>query len=133
MKIVTILFVFVAYGLIAAAIVNEGAQNPVFVFPTLDVPEFEFIDVTQGCGGVFECIGYIGDIIYNFVVGVIFVILFLANLLIYVAELFILIFTVAFEGAEGAPTEVNILLRLPFVAGIAFIIYKLIRSGKSED
>lgn len=133
MKIGEILFILTAFSIIKLLILNTSGNSPAVTFPSLETPDIEFLDLSAGCGGFTDCIEYVGAVLYNIGAGVIFIVLFIIELLVYLFQLFGLIISAAFTGIEGAPFWVNALLTLPFSAAIAFILYKLIRSGKSES
>lgn len=111
---------------------NTTDEIPNINFPTLDTPDIDFIDVSAGCGGFTDCIEYIGAILYNFVAGVIFLILFIINLLIYIFALLAILISVSFTGIDGAPWQFNTFIITVNAAVIALIIFFLIRSGKSD-
>lgn len=132
MKVVAIIFIFLAFTLAKVLVVNETDGQPEIIFPTLETPDFEFIDLSGGCSGFTDCIEYVGAVIYNIGLGLIFIVLFIVNLMVYIFQLFAVLLSVTFTGIEGAPFWVNLLLTVPFLASIAFIIYKLIRKGSSS-
>lgn len=133
MKIVFIIFVFLAFTLAKILVINESTESPSIIFPTFDAPALDFIDLSAGCGGFVDCLEYIGAVIYNIGLGLIFLVLFIIELVGYIFELFALLINVTFTGVDGAPFWINALMTTPFLAAIAFILYKLIRKGSSED
>lgn len=131
MKLLVILFVFMAFSVAKILVLNEAAEQPEIVFPTFDNPNISFIDVSDGCGAFVDCIEYLGAIIFNIGAGIIYVVLVIVELITYLIEFFGLILAVQFEGIEGAPFWVNLLLSFPFLAALAIIFFKLFRSGES--
>lgn len=128
--IVFILFAFSTFKILYA---NSNDAAPHFEFPTLDPPDIEFRNVSGGCGGFIDCTEYLGAVLFNIGAGIIFLVLFLIELIVYVIELFALIVEVTFTGFAGAPWWVNALSTLPFFMAIGIIIYRLVRSGESEN
>lgn len=131
MKIVAVIFIFLAFSLAKILVLNEASETPVINFPTLDPPSFDPIDLSAGCSGFVDCTEYVGAVIYNLALGIIFLILFIIDLVLYIIQLFNLLLAVSFDGIEGAPFWINALFSIPFLAMIAFILYRLIRSGES--
>lgn len=133
MKIGFILFVFLAYAMAKVLILNESQGQPAIDFPTLDIPSFDFVDLSGGCGGFVDCIEYVGAVLLNMTLGIIFIVLLLINLIVYVFEVIGKILSLTFEGIEGAPFWVNALVVTPFLAALGVVIFKLIRSGESNS
>lgn len=132
MKLLAILFILVAWTVVKGLIVEDASGVPVLTFPTFETPSFAFQDLSGGCGSFTDCIEFVGYVLYNIGLGIIFLVLFFIELITYVFELFALIFQIQFTGVEGAPDYVNVLLALPFIAGIALIVFKMARSGETE-
>jgi hypothetical protein len=133
MKILAIFFVLISFNLFKIVYNDSTDSGPVIEYPTLNLPEFNPIDVSGGCGGFVDCIEYVGAVLYNLALGIIFVVEFLIRIFVYIFQLIILVVQQTFTGIEGAPLVINVLITLPYAAGIGFIIYKLVRSGESED
>jgi hypothetical protein len=132
MRLIAILFILVTWTIVKGMILEDTSGTPVLVFPTFDTPDFEFIDLSGGCGGFTDCIEYVGAVIYNIGLGLIFLILFLVELLSYIFELLVLIFTIQFTGISGAPGWLNIILALPIVGALAIIVYTMARKGNTS-
>lgn len=132
MKILFVIFVFLAFTLFKIVYANEVTEGPTISFPTLQTPNVVFLNITGGCGGFVDCTEYVGAVLYNIGAGIIFVVLFVIDLLVYIFELLAMLTSVAFTGIDGAPFWFNAITVTLFLAGIAFIIYKLIRKGSSE-
>jgi hypothetical protein len=132
MKFVALLFVLLAYATTKAMIINDLNTAEV-EFPVLTIPTFEFIDLSLGCAGFFDCTEYVGAVLYNMVLGIIFLVLLIVELLVYIVAMFATIFSLAFTGIEGAPEYINLLITVPMLAMLGMIIYKLIRAGSSND
>lgn len=133
MKIVALLFIFLSYSVVKAMALEEINDTPAFTFPTFELPSLDFIDLSGGCGSFTDCIEYVGAVIYNFSLGIIFLILLIIELIVYVLELVALLVAIQFTGFDGAPQWVNTILTTPFLAAVGFIIFKLIRKGSSGD
>lgn len=132
MKFLTIFFIFIAFTLAKILILNEGNTEPI-VFPSFDAPDFDFIDLSGGCGGFTDCIEYVGAVLYNIGLTIIFLVLFIVELVTYVFELFALLLQVTFTGIDGAPFWINILLATPFAAAVALIIFRMSGGGEAES
>lgn len=131
LDLLVILFVLIAWSGVKAMMLNAEEPDAV-IFPTFDVPDLDFETIPNGCGGFTDCIEYVGNIIVNFVLGVVFVVLVLFELIGFIIEFVAILVTVGFEPLEGAPALVNVLLAVPTAAGIAIIIYKAIRKGDTD-
>lgn len=131
MSILQILFIIVSFAVVKGLIINE-ANSTAFELPTFTPPSITFQDVPDSCGGFTDCIEYIGDLLTNVVLGVIYLILFIVELVRYIGLLTIFIAQNAFQGVDGAPDWLNLLMSTPLIAGTAIIIYKLARSGEDD-
>lgn len=131
MKLIAIIFTLFAFALAKSMILNT-AEPGALEFPTLDFPDANFDALPTGCGGFTDCIEYVGTVLVNLVLGIVFVVEVIFALILFVIEVFVLLATVGFTGVEGAPTWINALLVLPFVVGIGLVFYRLVRSGASE-
>lgn len=132
MKIVALIMLNVLFAVFKILYANTTEEIPDITIPSIDTPNIDFIDVSGGCSGFTDCIEYVGAVLYNIGAGIIFVILFIIELLLYLFEIFALILQTSFSGIEGAPELVNLILVLPITLSIAFILYKLIRKGSSQ-
>lgn len=130
MKLIELLFILVCWTVVKGFIINDAAGTPTIVFPVLDVDSPDFIDLSGGCSGFVDCTEYLANVIKNIGSGIIFLVLFLIDLLVYLFELFALIATITFTGIEGAPSFVNVILTIAPLAGIAIMIYKM--ASRSE-
>lgn len=133
MKTVQLVFILLGYLVFQILFVGSGGAEDPIIFPTFDVPDFEFIDLSSGCGGFTDCIEYVGAVIYNIGLGIIFLILFLIELITFVFDLFALIVEINFTGFNGAPWWVNLMFTVPLGAIIALLIYRMARSGETDD
>lgn len=133
MKLLTIIFIFVSWTVVKGAIQSDLAGTPIVTFPVFETPTFEFIDLSGGCGGFTDCLEYIGAVIYNIGLGLIFLVLFLVELIQYIIAFFQLVIQIQFTGIPGAPYIVNVLLTTPFLAAIALIIYNATRRGRTAS
>lgn len=136
MKITTVVFIFIAYG-IFQVLYFQGTSQSVDAAefevgtPTFDAPVIEFIDLSAGCGGFTDCIEYVGGVLYNLVAGVIFLVLFIIELILFIIEFTVFMVTVTFTGVNGAPWWINSMIIGFFSVTISIIIYKLFRKGES--
>lgn len=132
MKVLQIAFILLAFSTAKILVITEGGEAEI-TFPTFTAPDFQFIDLSGGCGGFTDCIEYVGAVLYNIGLGIIFLVVLLANLITYIFEIIVLLIEIQFLGVEGAPWWINTLMSFPLLAGMGFIIFKLVRSGKSES
>lgn len=126
-----ITFVLIAWTGVKAMMLNADDPDSV-EFPTFDSPDVEFETLPSSCGGFTDCIEFVGLIIVNLVLAVVFIILFLIALIAFVIEFVALLATVGFEPLDGAPAFVNVLLAVPTAAGIAIILFKMLRKGDTN-
>lgn len=133
MKLLTIIFIFVAWTVVKGAIQSDISGTPIVTFPTFDPPEFDFRDLSGGCGGFADCIEYVGAVLYNLGQIIRVPIEFLIEVLQYIVEFIQLVVEIQFTGIDGAPTIINVLLTVPFFAAIALIIFNAIRRGKTAS
>jgi hypothetical protein len=129
--LLVITFVLIAWTGVKAMMLNADEPESV-TFPEFDAPDIEFNDLPDSCGGFTDCIEFVGNIIVNLVLGVVFVVLFLLALIIFVIEFVALLATIGFEPLDGAPAFVNVLLAVPTAAGIAIILYRMLRKGDTN-
>lgn len=134
MRILTIVIILVTYSVFQAAYFAESQGSTSFEFPTftLLVQPPDPGNVTAGCSGFTDCIGYVGTVIRFGFVALVSFLLIPISLAIYVVELFIFFFSLTFQGIDGAPWYVNVLIILPFVGGIVIIVVRIIRSGDDD-
>lgn len=132
MKLLPIFFLFVAFAIFKVLVISAGETETEIDFPTFEVPVFEPRDLSGGCGGFTDCIEYVGAVIQNIGEGLIFIILFIIEILAFLFALIALILSNSFEGIDGAPWWVNLLLQTPLLAAVTIILYKLIRKGDSS-
>lgn len=134
MKIVTIIFIYAAYAFGKLLIINSTTPLTPVELPVLVTPDFEFRDLSAGCGGFVDCIEYVGAVLYNIGLGIIYLVLLLVALTVYIIQFIAVLVAVSFVGFGGdAPAWLNALAILPFAAALGLIIYKLIRRGSSND
>lgn len=131
LDLMVILFVLIAWAGVKAMMLNADEPDSV-VFPTFTAPDLDFREIPESCGGFTDCIEYVGNIIVNFVLGIVFVILVVFGLIAFILEFVALLVTVGFEPLDGAPSFVNVLLAIPTAAGIAIIAFKALRKGDTE-
>lgn len=132
MKLSVVLFTSLAYTIIAALLVQETAPEVEINFPVLEVPTFDPVDLSGGCSGFSDCTEYLANVVKNIGEGVIYGVLLFFALVGFAIDLIAVIISLS-AGIEGAPWYVNLLITAPFTASIGLILYKLIRSGSSED
>jgi len=132
MKVTTIMFTSLAYTILAAMIISETVPETDINIPTLEIPAYDFIDISAGCSGFTDCTEYLANVIKNIGTGIISTVILFFNLAIFAFEIIALLLSLA-QGIQGAPWYVNVLLTAPAGVSVGIIIYKLIRSGSSED
>lgn len=133
MKITQLVVLIVSYVLVSALIVNSTSGAEPVEIPTLDVPEFDFINVTAGCGGFVDCIEYVGAVIYNIGLTIVAIIQLAFAFVGFIFAISVLIITYGVEGVAGAPAAVNVVIGGYLGITIALAIYRAIRSGKTND
>lgn len=111
---------------------NTNEELPATVFPVLASPDIDFIDVGSGCGGFADCIEYVGAVLFNIGAGIIFLVLFFINLLVFVFELFTILIDVSFTGIDGAHWTINLVLITLNSAILALMIFAMIRAGRQS-
>jgi hypothetical protein len=132
MKIITLMIIILTFNVFKILYNAEGTIGDEPTFPTLGETDVEFFPLDSGCSDVFGCIKFLAQVIYNIGAGIIFLISFIINLLIYLFELFALIVSQTFQGINGAPEWFNLIVSVFTAATIAFIIYRSIRSGETQ-
>lgn len=131
MKLLVIIFIMIMFPVLVAVYNNEQTDSTPIVFPTLDTPDLDFVDLSGGCGFFLDCIEYLANVIFNFVLGLIFLVVLIIDVVIFIVELLVLLIDLQFSGIDGAPFYINAALIMVPIAG-AISIYLMIRSGKSE-
>lgn len=133
MKLVALIFIYLVWAIFLITYANTSESIPAVVFPTLESPDIDFIDVSDGCGGFIDCLEYIGAVLFNIGAGIIFLVLFIINLIVYVFQILAILLEVSFTGIDGAPWQFNTTISTVSAAIIAMLVFRLIRSGKSTD
>lgn len=127
-----LIFVYLCFGIFQIMYANTNEELPGTVFPTLESPDITFIDVGNGCGGFTDCIEYVGAVLFNIGAGLIFLVLFIINLLVFVFELFTILIEVSFTGIDGAHWTINLVLVTMNSALLALLIFAMIRAGRQS-
>lgn len=133
MKTVALILTLVAFSIFKILYIDSSDTTPAIVFPTFVQPDIEFKDVSDGCTGFVDCIEFVGWVLFNIGAGIIFLITFLINLLVFVFRILAILVEVQFIGIDGAPWWVNIILAIPITGTVAMIIYKMARKGDTTD
>lgn len=119
----------VAYAIGGILIADEQSETGID-FPVFAAPEYvqgafttcEWWDLGCHTGNIAEGVLLVfGTLLY--------IIKLLIEFLRYTIAWVTLVFETMFAGIDDAPWWVNLLLGLPFLAGIGIILYKLIRKG----
>jgi hypothetical protein len=127
-----LVMVFVSFAFALFVSMYDVSTNPTAVsFPTFTAPTVSFGAIPTDCS-LLGCVAYVGQVIVNIVIGIVFVVLLLVALVVYIVSLFVFIGTHAFTGVRGAPNVINALLTLPSVFTIGMVLYKLIRKGEDS-
>lgn len=108
---------------------NTATELP-FELPTIDIPSFDFKDISGGCGGFFDCTEFLAWIIYNVAVGIIFLILLLVELLIFLFAFLALVGVLAVDPFPGAPWWISTTVSTIIITTLGMMLYKLIRRGR---
>lgn len=133
MKLMALVTIQLAWAIFLVTYANTSEEYPNIEFPTLSTPDITFLDVSGGCGGFTDCIGWLAAIVFNIGAGVIFLVLFIIDLLVFLFELFGLLLDVSFTGIDGAPWQFNVLITILSSAVIAVLLFRAVRSGASTD
>jgi di/tricarboxylate transporter len=131
MKLLGIFFIFLAYG-VFVAMYNTGESESAPDFPVFDAPEANFVDIPDDCSGFFDCTEYVGNVLKNIVLGVIYVVLLIVALLVFIIAFLALVAESAFSGIEGMPGWANALIVGVLGAAIAIIAYRAFRQGDTD-
>lgn len=108
---------------------NASQLGTTPTFPTFLAPSIDFQDVPDSCGGFTDCIEFVGKIIVNLVLGVVFLILIVVSMLIFLVALIAILSASAVTGIEGAPDWFNIIIVVIFGSIVGIIIYRSLRKG----
>jgi hypothetical protein len=130
LNLLALIFFFISYGLFVG--LYNGAETGEYDFPTFDAPEIDFENIPASCSGFTDCIEYVGKVFINFVLGIVYVVLLIAEIVLVLVELLVLIANNSFEGFEGAPEWFNALILAMMAAALIIIIYKAIRKGDTD-
>lgn len=131
MNLLQIFFIFLVYGLFGAMYNNETSVEN--TFPTFQAPPVEFATLPTGCGGFFDCTEYVGKVLVNIVLGVVYFVLLVVEILRVLVAIIILIATNAFTGIEGTPAWLNPIILGTFGVAISIIAFKAVRSGDTDS
>lgn len=131
-SLLALTFFLLAFTIFKILYVNEDSGVPSISFPTFEPPDITFIDVSGGCGGFIDCTEYLANVIFNIGAGIIFLVQFIIELVVYIVQFFAVLIQVQFIGIDGAPWFINLLLATPISVAIGLILFKMFRSGASE-
>lgn len=122
-------FVYLSWAIFKILYTNETEETPTYIFPTIETPDIEFKDIDSGCSGFTDCIEFVGWVLYNIGAGIVFIVLFFINLLVFLFDLTALILQASIEGIDGAPWYFNLIINT--IGGVvgSILIYKLVRRG----
>lgn len=127
-----VLVAFVAYGLFVA-MYNGGDGGAASTFPTFNAPTVSFQTIPSGCSGFFDCTEYVGKVLTNIVIGVVYAIQLIVEIVRVFVAMILLITTSAFSGVAGTPAWINVILLSVFGGSVVVIIYKSIRKGDTDS
>lgn len=130
MNLAAIVATFLFYGMFIT--LYESGTVDESTFPTFDAPGIEFETIPDSCSGFTDCIEYVGNILVNFVLGIIFVVLLIVAIIVLLVELLIVASTNAFTGAEGLPIWLNAGITAIFGIALAVVIYRMVRKGDTD-
>ena len=131
MNLIEILFVLLAFSFGKALVLNE-AEPGAISFPAISEVPFSVSTPPSSCSGFTDCIEFVGLILLSFVQGILFIVFFLFNLIVFVFELLVVFAEVTFTGIDGAPFWVNGLLMLAYPGALAITIFKMFRKGDAN-
>lgn len=119
-----------AYGVFVA--VYESDTSAAATFPTFNPPSIAFEEIPDGCGGFFDCTEFVGKVIVNIVLGVVYFVLLIVALLVFIVAFLAIVASSAFTGIDGMPAWGNAIILGIFGAALAVIIFKMTRKGDSS-
>lgn len=132
MNIIQLTMLTITYLIVSAFVVNSAQGTEPIELPVLDIPTFNFIDLSGGCGGFTDCIEYVGAVIYNVGLTIIAILQLIFELITYVIELGALILDYGLEGIAGAPTWLNLIIGTFLALNLSVIIFRMARTGDSN-
>src|SRR5688572_8759704 len=83
-----IVLTFLFYGMFVT--LYESGTVDESTFPTFSAPSIVFEDIPPSCGGFTDCIEYVGKILVNFVLGIIFVVLLIVSVIVLLVALLVI-------------------------------------------
>lgn len=131
LKLLEITFVFLAFSIVKALFLAQVTEFTV-EFPTLDVPEFDFVETGGGCGGFSECLEFIGFVLRNIAIAVIDTVELLFSLTVFFFEFVAVVTDVLFTRIDGVPFYIDLVLFGGYTAALAIALYRAIKSGDAE-
>ena len=131
MKIVAIILIFIGYGMFTA-MYNQGSDTAAADFPQFNGPNITFQSLPPNCSNIIDCTSYIGKVIVNIVLGVIYLVLLVVAVLLLIVQIVALIATSAFHGIDGASPWLNALIISFFGLSVSIAIYRAIRKGDAS-
>lgn len=132
MKLLHIIFLFLAFAMAKILILQEFENVPTIVFPTFDEPDVTFRDTSGGCGSFIDCTEYVGAVLFNIGAGVIYIVLLIVELIRYLFDFIGLLLSVTIDDIPGAPFWVNLFIVGMPLAAMALILFRLFRKGASN-
>lgn len=131
MKLLEITFVFLAFTIVKALFLASVTEFTV-EFPTLEVPEFEFVETGGGCGGFSECLEFIGFVLRNIAIALIDTVELLFNFTIFFFDFLGVVTDILFTDIDGLTFYLDLLLFGVYTAALAIILYRAFKSGETE-
>lgn len=131
MKLLFLIFLFLSYG-IFVTLYNSGESPTAPDFPQFNAPNITFQDLPAHCSGIIDCTAYIGNVLINIVLGIIFFVLLIVAMLVFIVALVALFAASGFNGIEGAPDWFNALVLGVLGAAFGIMIYRSLRKGDTS-
>lgn len=131
MNAIQLSMLIIIYAILSAFVVNSGESVEAIDLPTLDLPTFDFIDISGGCGSFTDCTEYLANVVYNIGLGIIAVVQTLFALIAFVVEFSVVIVGLSVSGISNAPVWLNTVVGGYLGISMGIIIFRMARKGDS--
>lgn len=132
LKLPVLIVAMLLFGILRALVFNGVAGVEVIDFPALEISEPDLIDLSGGCGGFTDCTEYLGNVFLNIGNIIIAVFDFVVSLLVFVFEISLLVGDALINPLPGAPILVNGLITGILGVIVAFMIFRMSRTGDTN-
>ena len=131
MRLIALIFFFLLYSSFKVLVFQE-AGTEIEAFPTFVSPGIQFIDLSQGCSGFFDCTEYVGAVIYDIALSFLFIALLIYEVVRYLTAVIAWTILLQLTGLGDAPPMVNLLFAAPPAIMLGIIIFKMLRKGDTS-